>query len=87
MVCTKGMDRRRGRGQVMVVRVMVGMSMPVRVAMRIGVCMSRSMRVPVCMRCLTSGITPEKQRTAYPGNDQARKETQPRVEALRDHIA
>jgi len=77
----------------MVVRVMVGMHMPVRVAMRVGVCMFMSMRalrsmcMPVCMRCLTSGITSEKQPTAYSGNDQARKYAQPRVEALRDHIA
>ena len=81
------------RDQAMVVRVVMGMGMPVRVTMRVGTWMSRgmhvsmAMRVPVRMRCLTSGVAPEKQRTAHPGNDQARKYTKPRVEALRDHIA
>ena len=77
----------------MVMRVVGGMYMPVCVVMRVGVCMSMrmhvsvAMRVPVRRRCLTSGVAPEQQRTAYPGNDQTRKYTQPRVEALRDHIA
>ena len=83
MVRAVGMDMLLIRGQVMVVRVVMGMRMPVRV----GACMSMGLRVPVRMRCLTSGVALEKQRTAYPGNDQARKHTQPRVEALRDHIA
>ena len=93
MVHAVSLDRRLVRGQAMVVRVVMGLGMPVRVTIRVNMCMSMSMhvsmamRVPVRMRCLTSGITPEKQRTAYPGNDQARKEAQPRVEALRDHIA
>jgi hypothetical protein len=82
-----GMDMRLVRGQVMVVRVVVGMRMPVRVAVRVGMCMSMGMRVAVRRRCLTSGVAPEKQRTAYPGNGQARKHTQPWVEALRDDIA
>lgn len=93
LVCALGMDMRRLRGQVMVMRVVVGMCMPVCVAMRVGVCMAMrmyvamAMRVPMQRRCLTFGVAPEQQRTAYPGNDQTRKDTQPRVEALRDHIA
>ena len=81
------------RDQAMVVRVVMGMCMPVRVTVRVDMCMSMgmhvamAMRVPVCMRCLTFGVAPEKQHTAHPGNDQARKYTKPWVEALRDHIA
>jgi hypothetical protein len=87
------LDRRLVRGQAMVVRVVMGLCMPVRVSIRVDMCMSMSMyvsmamRVPVRMRCLTSGVAPEKQHTAHPGNDQARKYTKPWVEALRDHIA
>ena len=82
-----GMDMYLVRGQVVVVRVAVGMRMPVRVAMRVGACMSMGLRVSVRMRCLTSGVALEKQCTAYSGNEQARKHAQPRVEVLRDHIA
>jgi hypothetical protein len=87
------MDRYLVRGQVMVVRVVMGMGVPVRVSIRVDMGMfmgmhgSMAMRVPVRMRCLTSGIAPEKQHAAHPGNDQARKYTKPWVEALRDHIA
>jgi Na+-transporting NADH:ubiquinone oxidoreductase subunit NqrE len=93
MVHAMSMDRCLVRGQVMVVRVVMGMCMPVRVTMRVGTCMSMgmqvsmAMRVPVRMRCLTSGVAPEKQHTAHPGNDQARKYPKPWVKALRDHIA
>ena len=93
MVHAVSLDRRLVRDQAMVVRVVMGLGMPVRVTIRVDMCMamgmhvSMAMRVPVRMRCLTPGVAPEKQHTAHPSNDQARKYTKPRVEALRDHIA
>jgi len=93
MVHAVSLDRRLVRDQAMVVRVVMGLGMPVRVTIRVDMCMamgmhvSMAMRVPVRMRCLTSGVAPEKQHTAHPGNDQSRKYTEPWVEALRDHIA
>ena len=93
MVHAVSLDRRLVRDQVIVVRVVMGLCMPVRVTICVDMCrsmgmhVSMAMRVPVRMYCLTSGIAPEKQHTAHPSNDQARKYTKPWVEALRDHIA
>jgi hypothetical protein len=93
MVHAVSLDRHLVRGQVIVVRVVMGLCMPMRVTIRVDMCMSMgmhvsmAMRVPVRMHRLTSGVAPEKQHTAHPGNDQARKYAKPGVEALRDHIA
>ena len=89
MVHAVSLARRLVRCLARAMRVVMGMCMPVRVdmGMAMGMHMAMAIRVPVRMRCLTSGVAPEKQHTAHPGNDQAREYTKPWVEALRDHIA